>query len=26
MVADPKYKKDPAFRAKVEKLFEKMYG
>lgn len=26
MVADPKYKKDPAYRAKVEKLFEKMYN
>jgi hypothetical protein len=26
MVADPKYKKDPAFRAKVERLFEKMYN
>lgn len=25
MVADPKYKKDPAYRAKVEKLFSKMY-
>jgi len=26
MVADPKYKKDPAYRAKVERLFEKMYS
>ena len=26
MVADPKYKSDPAYRAKVEKLFEKMYS
>lgn len=26
MVADPKYKTDPAFRSKVEKLFEKRYG
>ncbi len=26
MVADPQYKSNPAFRAKVEKLFEKRYG
>jgi hypothetical protein len=26
MVADPKYKSDPAYRAKVERLFEKMYS
>lgn len=26
MVADPQYKTNPAFRAKVEKLFEKRYG
>lgn len=26
MVADPKYKSDAAYRAKVEKLFEKRYG
>lgn len=26
MVADPKYKTDPAFRQKVERLFEKMYA
>lgn len=26
MVANPEYRKNPAYRAKVEKLFEKMYG
>lgn len=26
MVANPEYKSNPAYRAKVEKLFEKMYG
>jgi hypothetical protein len=26
MVGDKRYKTDPAFRAKVEKMFEKMYG
>lgn len=26
MVSDPQYKTNPAFRAKVEKLFEKRYG
>lgn len=26
MVADPRYQKDPAFRSKVEKLFERMYS
>lgn len=26
MVADPRYKNDPGYRAKVEKMFEKMYG
>lgn len=26
MVADPRYKTDPGYRAKVEKMFEKMYG
>lgn len=26
MIADPRYKSDPAFRAKVEKAFEEMYS
>ena len=26
MVGNPEYKSNPAYRAKVEKLFEKMYG
>lgn len=26
MVGDPRYKTDPGYRAKVEKMFEKMYG
>jgi len=26
MVADPKYVSDPAFRQKVEKMFERVYG
>lgn len=26
MVADPRYQSDPAFRSKVEKLFERMYS
>jgi hypothetical protein len=26
MVANPEYKTNPSYRAKVEKLFEKMYG
>jgi len=26
MVGDPKYNSDPAFRAKVEKMFERVYG
>lgn len=26
MVGRPEYQSDPAYRAKVEKMFEKMYG